>query len=225
MKTCFGLSVSFVLIISSAAFSGPVTTSRHQPVFTLNNTISATQHSINYEHLPIKQHVAYNQALADDLTENVQLTMVTDNLDLGSTAHLWVQDKNGQWHFQDKNGKTMWFDNVTYCDEFTLQKPINLSEGDETGFKRSSSSTSVLNLSPYWFGGVSSGARMNWLVDKGVDQAVNPGDNPLNPGGTGNDPIVIPNHPSTPVVPAPGAVILTGMGLTFLSWVRSQRKI
>jgi len=171
---------------------------------------------VQWEHLPIDNpypggSIAYDQALEDQMIAAVTLEVVVDDLDLGNSAHLWFQDKDGIWHYQDIYGETMWLNTMTFSDEFGLEE--GLGNGDDVvGEDGTHLSSTTFYLDPQWLDGVAANVRLNWMVDGGLNQME-------------VETARLRIMAYAPIAPAPGAIFLSGIGLGIVGWLHHRKSL
>lgn len=210
-----------VLMMSTPIIAVPTITYEGEPVeifTTLDNFWWDGQAPIDvqWEHLPVDNpypggYIAYDQAVEDEMIAAVTLDVVVDDLDLGNSAHLWFQDKDGLWHYQDRYGNTMWLNTMTLSDEFGLQ--AGLGNGDDVvGEDGSHLTSTTFDLDPHWLDGVAANVKLNWIVDNGLNQME-------------IETATLSVIAYAPVTPAPGAIFLSGIGIGIVGWLHHRKKL
>lgn len=173
--------------------------------------------STQWEHHPINNpypggQSSYYQALEDGLIAGTTLTVVVDDLDLGSSAHLWLQDKDGVWHSQDRYGNPMWLNTMTFADDLGLQG----GSGNGTDVVNASGShltSTIFELDPYWLGGMTINTRLNWVDNGGLNQMEF---ETATIGITAYAPVA---------APAPEAILLGSLGVGIVGWLRRRQTL
>ena len=217
MKELTLLTLLIVLMCVSA-LAGPTLTYQSQPVqiySVLDNFWWNADAKIieQWNHSPVDNpfpggQSAYDQALQDGLIQAATLTVITDDLDLGNSAHIWLKDKDGVWHFHDRFGNTMWLNTMAFADNFGLhQGPGNPLPGHIT--------ISTFQLDPHWLDGVTVALILNWVVNGSLNQMEIE---------TATLSITAAADAAS-TVPVPGAALLTALGVGIVGWLRGRKAL
>ncbi len=161
--------------------------------------------STQWEHHPMNNpypggSTAYQQALEDGLIAGAELTVVVDDLDLGNSAQISVQDKDGIWHDTDRHGNIMLLNTLSFADTYGLNEgPGNPSHQTSTTF----------DLDPYWLSNSAIGVKLNWAANGGLNQLE-------------VETSAIDITAYSPVTPAPQAILLVTFGMGIVGWLHRR---
>lgn len=213
--------LAVVVLTTASAAASPTITYEADPVavFTILDNFwydGSAPIETQWEHLPMNNpypggHTAYEQALLDGRIAGSNLTVVVDDLDLGNSAHVWVQDKHGTWHYQDRYGRTMWLNTMAFSDDFGLQPGMG-NNNDVINDPESHLTSSTFELAPYWLDSVAVNVKLNRVINGGMNQVE---------VETARLDIVA----YSPVVPAPSAILLGTLGVGLIGWLRTKRTL
>lgn len=152
---------------------------------------------------------AYDQALEKGMISDATLSIVTDDLDLGNSAYIWVKDKDGLWHSRDRFGNTMWLSNMTFADTLGPDPgPGNSQPGHIT--------ITNFELDPHWLDGVAVCVILDWVVKGGLSQI----EVEIATLSVTIDPASV-----AAAHPAPSAVVLTTLGVGIVGWMRRRKAL
>ena len=210
-----------VILAAASAIAGPTITYESEPVevFTVLDNFwwdGQAPIAVQWEHLPMDNpypgsHLAYDQALEDGMVAGATLTVVVDDLDLGNSAHLWFQDKDGMWRYEDRYGNIMWLNTMTFADEFGLQEGLGNS-GDIINEPGSHLTATTFDLDPYWLDGVAANVKLNWIVNGGLNQLE-------------VETATLGITAYSPLAPAPSAILLSSIGIGIIGWLHRRKTL
>jgi hypothetical protein len=142
----------------------------------------------------------YAAALAGIDAFEASLTLVLDDLDLGDTARIYVQDKDGVWHSEDVYGQTMYLNTMDFADcIFVHPGPGSPYEGHIT--------STTISLDPAWLGD-SIAVELAWDGWSQIEVETS-----------------VLTVTKTIATPAPAAVMLGSLGVVIVGWMRRQRAV
>lgn len=213
--------LAVVALMAATTAASPTISYESDPVtvFTILDNFwydVSTPTETQWEHLPMNNpypggHTAYEQAQLDNRIAGSNLSVVVKDLDLGNSAHVWVQDKYGTWYYQNRYGKTMWLNTTAFADEFDFPPGVR-KNNDLINHPGDHLTSSTFELDPYWLDNVA--------VNVKVNQVVNGRMNKMELETARLDIVAY-----SPVVPAPSAIILGTLGVGLVGWLRTKRSL
>jgi len=211
--------LAVIVLTTASAAASPTITYEAGPVsvFTILDNFwydGPAPIETKWEHLSMNKpyhrgHTGSEKVMLDDRIASSNLTALVDNLQLGKHTQVWVQNKNGTWHYQDRYGKPIWLNTKAFADDFEKQNGTGNND-DVINDPESHLASSNFELDPYWFDSVAVNLKRNWVVNGGRNQME-------------VDTADIVGY--SPVVPAPSAILLGTLGVGLIGWLRTKRTL